>query len=110
MNKVFKTTEEEHSITTTVNVVDRTSSIWEVNYDMFKEFFVKEGFNTEAEWELYLDDFQDADSDWINDIAEFYNLSWDYIDPDGEGACKGNDYFILYLTEDEDEKQKNTSE
>ena len=100
--KVFKTQAEDHSITTTVNVVATPSSIGAVDYDMFKEFFVKEGFNTEADWEKYLDSFQDADSDWINDIAEFYNLGWDYIDPDN-GRCKGNEYFILYLKENEDD-------
>ena len=100
--KVFKTKPEDHSITTTVNLVARPSSIWSVDYDMFKEFFVKEGFDTKEDWEDYLHYFEDADSDWINDIAEFYNLGWDYIDPDN-GRCKGNDYFILYLKETEDD-------
>ena len=73
--KVFKTQTEEHSITTTIDVVANPSSIWAVDYDMFKEFFAKEGFNTKADWEKYLDNFRDADSDWINDIAEFYLIS-----------------------------------
>ena len=91
--KVFKTQAEDHSII-----------VWLVYpfYNMFKEFFVKEGFDTKADWEDYLNYFEDADSDWINDIAEFYNLGWDYIDPDN-GSCKGNDYFVLYLKDNEDE-------
>ena len=98
--KAFKTQAEDHSITTTVNVVASPCSLGEVDYDMFKEFFVEEGFNAKADWEKYLDNFQDADSDWINDIAEFYNLGWDYIDPDN-GRCAGNDYFVLYVKENE---------
>ncbi len=100
--KAFKTEAKEQPVTTTINVVANPSSIWAVDYDMFKEFFIKEGFNTKADWKNYLDNFQDADSDWVNDIAEFYNLGWDYIDPDN-GRCKGNDYFVLYVKESNNE-------
>ena len=99
---IHKTEAEEHRITKTVNVVASPCSITEVDYNMFKEFFTKKGFNTKASWQRYLDDFADYDSDWINDIAEFYNLGWDYIDQDN-GKCKGNDYFVLFLKENEDE-------
>jgi hypothetical protein len=97
--KQFKTRQEEHLIPTVVNVVDSPYSLYSVCYDTFKEYFVKEGYDTFEKWENFLkNDYCDVDSHWIDDIADFYNLIWTHVDPD-DGACKGNDYFLIYTRE-----------
>ncbi len=53
--KQFKTRQEEHLIPTVVNVVDSPYSIYTVCYDTFKEFFVKEGYDTFEKWENFLE-------------------------------------------------------
>ena len=98
MNKQFKTEKETHNIPTSINVVDSPCSIYSVCYDTFKEFFVKEGYNTLEKWEDFLDgEYSDVDSHYIENIANFYNLEWEYINEDGSG--KGYDYFVIYTKE-----------
>jgi len=98
MNKQFKTEKQTHNIPTSINVVDSPCSIYSVCYDTFKEFFVKEGYNTLEKWEDFLDgEYSDVDSHYIEDIANFYNLEWDYINEDG--SDKGYDYFVIYTKE-----------
>jgi|DEB0MinimDraft_6_1074348.scaffolds.fasta_scaffold08091_5 hypothetical protein len=98
MNKQFKTEKETHNIPTSINVVDSPCSIYSVCYDTFKEFFVKEGYNTLEKWEDFLDgEYSDVDSHYIENIANFYNLEWEYINEDG--SDKGYDYFVIYTKE-----------
>jgi len=95
MSKEFKTTLETHEIPTEIDVIDKPYSAGCVSYEKFKEFFVSVGLETEEEWELHLENNDYCDSDWISEIAEYYDVFWAYCDPDG-GRCKGNDYFIIY--------------
>ena len=98
MNKQFETEKQTHNIPTSINVIDSPCSIHEVCYETFKEFFVKEGYDTSQKWEDFLEnEYCDVDSTYIEDIANFYNLEWDYINEDGSG--KGYDYFVIYTKE-----------
>jgi len=45
--KQFETEKETHNIPTSINVVDSPSSIYSVCYETFKEYFIKEGYDTE---------------------------------------------------------------
>ena len=102
MSKQFETEKQIHNIPTSINVIGSPCSIYAVCYNTFKEFFVKEGYNTLEKWENFLDnDYRDVDSDWIDDIADFYNLEWDYINEDGSG--KGYDYFVIYTKEQDND-------
>mgnify|MGYP003123238994 CR=1 FL=1 len=99
MNKQFKTEKETHNIPTSINVVDSPSSLYSVCYETFKEFFVKEGYDTEEKWENFLDNEDwDYDSNYIEAIANFYCLGWNYINE--EASDKGNDYFVIYEESD----------
>ena len=95
MNKQFETTLETNEIPTYVKVIDKPYSASCVSYEKFKEFFKSLGLKTQEELEIYLEDNEYCDQDWISEIAEFYDVEWAYCDPDG-GRCKGNDYFIIY--------------
>ena len=98
MNKQFQTEKQTHNIPTSINVIDSPCSIYAVCYETFKEFFVKEGYDTSQKWEDFLEnEYCDVDSHYIEDIANFYNLEWDYINEDGSG--KGYDYFVIYTKE-----------
>ena len=98
MNKQFKTEKETHNIPTSINVVNSPCSIYSVCYATFKEFFVEEGYETEEKWQNFLDnEYSDIDSHYIEDIANFYNLEWEYINEDG--SDKGYDYFVIYTKE-----------
>ncbi len=97
MNKKFETTLERHNIPKDIEVVDQPYSVFCICYETFKEFFVEEGYETKEKWDLYLQDFEGCDQDWIEEIATYYDLNWAYCDPDEDsGRCKGNDYFVLY--------------
>ena len=64
--------------------------------------FIEKGYDTEEKWENFLDnEYSDIDSCYIEDIANFYNLEWDYINEDGSG--KGYDYFVIYTKEQDNE-------
>jgi len=84
MSRQFETEKQTHNIPTSINVIDSPCSIYSVCYDTFKEFFVKEGYDTLEKWEDFLEnEYSDIDSTYIEDIANFYNLEWDYINEDG---------------------------
>lgn len=96
--KQFETEKETHNIPKSINVVDSPCSIFSVCYETFKEFFIENGYETEEKWQDFLDyEYSDVDSTYIEDIANFYNLEWDYINEDGR--CKGYDYFVIYTRE-----------
>ena len=96
--KQFETEKETHNIPTSINVVDSPSSIYSVCYETFKEYFIKEGYDTEEKWQNFLEwEYRDIDSTYIEDIANFYNLEWDYINEDA--SDKGYDYFVIYTKE-----------
>jgi hypothetical protein len=96
--KQFKTEKETHNIPTSISVVDSASCIYAVCYETFKEYFIEKGYDTEEKWENFLDnEYSDIDSCYIEDIANFYNLEWAYINEDGSG--KGYDYFVIYTKE-----------
>ena len=98
--KQFETKKETHNIPTSINVVDSPSCIYSVCYETFKEYFIKKGYDTEEKWENFLDnEYCDVDSHYIEDIANFYNLEWNYINEDGSN--KGYDYFVIYTKEQE---------
>jgi len=100
--KQFETEKETHNIPTSINVVDSPSSIYAVCYETFKEYFIEKGYDTEEKWENFLDnEYFDIDSCYIEDIANFYNLEWDYINEDGGG--KGYDYFVIYTKEQDND-------
>ena len=100
--KQFETEKETHNIPTSINVVDSASCIYAVCYETFKEYFIEKGYDTEEKWENFLDnEYSDIDSCYIEDIANFYNLEWDYINEDGSG--KGYDYFVIYTKEQDNE-------
>jgi hypothetical protein len=101
MSKQFETEKQIHNIPTSINVIDSPCSIYAVCYNTFKEFFVKEGYNTVEKWEDFLEnEYSDIDSTYIEEIANFYNLEWDYINEDGSN--KGYDYFVIYTKEEQD--------
>ena len=56
-NKKFETTLETHNIPTNIEVIDQPYSVWGIAYDIFKEFFISEGYETQEKWDLYLQDF-----------------------------------------------------